>query len=69
MSWALILVIYIQGTQSLTPHVDRLEIAPQRLESAQACETAGKLLSGPLLAETDPARQYAWRGHQCVELK
>lgn len=69
MSWALIFVIYIQGAQSLTPHVDRLEIAPQRLESAQACETAGKLLSGPLLAETDPARQYAWRGYQCVGLK
>lgn len=69
MSWALIFFIYVQGAQTLVPYVDRLEIAPQRLESAQACDTAGKMLSGPLLAETDPLRQYAWRGYQCVDLE
>lgn len=69
MSWALILIIYIQGAQSLMPQVDRLEILPQRLESLQACDDAGQLLRGAIAAETDPARQYAWRGHQCVELK
>lgn len=67
--YALIFIIYAQGAQSLTPHIDRLEISPQRLESAQACDDAGQLLLGPLMAETDPARRYAWRGHQCVELK
>lgn len=35
--YALILVIYIQGAQSSTPRIDRLEISPQRIESAQAC--------------------------------
>jgi len=69
MIWALILVIYTQGGQSLTPRIDRLEISPQRLESAQACDTAGQLLLGPLLAETDPARQYAWQDYQCVKLE
>lgn len=69
MIWALIFVIHTQGALQLTPHIDRLEISPQRLESAQACETAGKLLSGPLMAETDPARQYAWQDYQCVLLK
>lgn len=66
--YALILVIYIQGAQQLTPYVDRLEIAPQRLESAQACDYAGQLLRGALDAETDPARQYAWQDYQCVKL-
>ena len=69
MIWALIFVIYTQGAQSLMPQIDRLEISPQRLESEKACETLGKLLSGPLLGETDPARQYAWQDYQCVQLK
>jgi len=69
MTWALIFVIYLQGAQQLTPHIDRLAISPQRLESAQACDTMGQLLRGPLLAETDPARQYAWQDYQCVQLK
>jgi hypothetical protein len=69
MSWALIFVIYTQSAQSLAPHIDRLEISPQRMESAQACDAAGQLLRGPLLAETDPARQYSWQDYQCVLLK
>lgn len=69
MIWALIFVIYTQGAQSLTPHIDRLEILPQRLESEEACETLGKLLSGPLLDETDPNRQYAWQGYQCTVIE
>lgn len=67
--YALILIIYIQGAQMLLPQVDRLEISPQRLESAQACDDAGQLLRGPLAAETDPARQYAWQDYKCVLLK
>lgn len=69
MIWALIFVVYTQGAQSLAPHIDRLEISPQRLESAQACDDAGQLLRGPLLDETDPARQYAWQDFQCVKLE
>lgn len=69
MSWALIFFIYTQGAQQLTPQIDRLGILPQRMESEQACETKGQLLRGPLLAETDPARQYAWQDCQCVQLK
>lgn len=69
MIWALIFVIYTQGAVSLTPHIDRLAISPQRLESEQSCETAGQKLRGPLMAETDPARQYAWQDYQCVQLK
>lgn len=69
MSWALIFVIYIQSSVSLTPYNDRLEISPKRLESEQACETLGKLLQGPLLAETDPARQYAWQGYYCARIE
>lgn len=69
MIWALIFVIYTQGVQSLTPRIERLEISPQRMESAQACDTAGQLLRGPLMAETDPALQYAWQDYQCVQLK
>lgn len=69
MNWALILIIYVQGAQALTPHIDRLEISPQRLESAKACDDAGQLLRGPLVAETDPARQYAWQDYQCVKLE
>lgn len=69
MIWALIFVIYTQGVQSLTPRIERLEISPQRLESAQACDDAGQLLRGPLLDETDPARQYAWQDFQCVKLE
>lgn len=69
MIWALILVIYTQGAHSLTPRIERLEISPQRMESAQACDDAGQMLRGPLLAETDPARQYAWQDYQCVLLK
>ena len=69
MSWALILVIYTQSAQSLAPHIDRLEISLQRMESAQACDDAGQLLRGPLMAETDPARQYAWQDYQCVKLE
>lgn len=67
--YALILIIYIQSAVSLTPHIDRLEISPQRMESAQACDDAGQLLRGPLMAETDHARQYAWQDYQCVQLK
>lgn len=67
--YALILIIYLQGAQQLTPHIDRLGILPQRLESEQACETKGQLLRGPLPAETDPARQYAWQDYQCVKLE
>lgn len=67
--YALILIIYIQSAQSLTPNIDRLAISPQRLESEQACETAGKLLIGPLLDETEPTRQYAWQDYQCVALE
>ncbi len=69
MIWALIFVIYTQSALSLAPHIDRLEISPQRMESAQACDTAGQLLRGPLMAETDPVRQYAWQDYQCVELE
>lgn len=69
MIWALIFVIYTQSALSLTPQIDRLEISPQHLESAKACDDAGQLLRGPLLAETDPARQYAWQDCQCVQLK
>lgn len=69
MIWALIFVIYTQSAQSLTPRIERLEISPQRLGSTQACDDAGQLLRGPLLAETDPARQYAWQDYQCVLLK
>ena len=69
MIWALIFVVYTQGAQSLTPHIDRLEISPQRMESAQACDAAGQLLRGPLMEETDPVRQYAWQDYQCVKLE
>ena len=62
-------MIYTQSALSLTPHIDRLEISPHRLESAQACDDAGQLLRGPLLAETDPARQYAWQDYKCVKLE
>lgn len=67
--YALILIIYIQSAVSLTPRIDRLEISPQRIESAQACDDTGQLLRGPLMAETDPALQYAWQDYQCVQLK
>lgn len=67
--YAMIRIICIQSAFMLTPQVDRLEISPQRLESAQACDDAGQLLRGPLLAETDPARQYAWQDYQCVKLE
>lgn len=67
--YALILIIYIQSALSLTPRIDRLEISPQRMESAQACDGFGQMLSGPLIAETDPARQYAWQDYQCVQLE
>ena len=69
MIWALIFVIYIQSAVSLTPQIGRLEISPQRLESAQACDDAGQLLRGAIGAETDPARQYAWQDYQCVKLE
>lgn len=69
MIWALILVIHVQGAQSTMPQIERLGISPQRLESFEACETKGKLLSGYLADETDPARQYAWQDYQCVLLK
>ena len=69
MIWALIFVIYTQGAQSSTPSIERLEISPQRMESAQACDDAGQLLSGPLMAETYPMQQYAWQDYQCVQLK
>lgn len=69
MIWALIFVIYTQGAQSLMPRIERLEISPQRMESAQACDDAGQLLRGPLMAETDPVRQYAWQDYQCVKLE
>lgn len=65
--FALIFTVYIQLVQ-LSPQIDRLEISPQRIESFEACETTGKLLSGVLLAETDPGRQFAWRRYECVQL-
>ena len=67
--YALILIIYIQGAQSLTPQVARFEISPRLGLTAKSCKDAGQLLRGPLLAETDPARQYAWQDYQCVQLK
>ena len=69
MIWALIFVIHTQGAQSLTPHIERLEISPHRMESAKACDDTGQLLRGPLMEETDPVQQYAWQDYQCVKLE
>lgn len=69
MSWALVLFVYVQGAQAIDPQLLRLDISPRPELTAKACEAAGQLLRGPLLAETDPARQYAWQDYQCVQLK
>lgn len=67
MIYALILIIYTQGAQSLDTVVSRIDAAPY--VSAKACDDAGQLLSGALEAETDPARQYAWQDYKCVKLE
>lgn len=67
--YALILIVFIQSANSLTQQQERIDAAPKAMPSLQACDTAGQLLRGPLLAETDPVRQYAWQDYQCVQLK
>lgn len=67
--YALILIIYIQSAQSLTPQVARFEISPRLGLTAKACKDAGQLLRGALVAETNPARQYAWQDYQCIKLE
>lgn len=67
--YALILIVFIQSSSSLTPQLSRLDISSRPELTARACDDAGQLLRGPLLAETDLARQYAWQDYQCVKLE
>ena len=67
--YALILNVFIQSSNSLAPQQERIDVAPKAMESFRACDDAGQLLRGPLMAETDPARQYAWQDYQCVKLE
>jgi len=69
MIWALVLFVYVQGAQTLDPQLSRLDISPRPELTAKACDDAGQLLRGPLLAETDPARQYVWQDYQCIKLE
>lgn len=67
--YALILIVFIQSSNSLTPQQERIDAAPKAMPSLQACEDAGQMLRGAIAAETDPARQFAWQDYQCVQLK
>lgn len=67
--YALILIVFIQSANSLTPQQERIEAAPKAMPTLQACHDAGQLLRGPLPDETDPARQYAWQDYKCVKLE
>lgn len=67
--YILILIIYIQSAQSSQPQLTRFASSPKTQMSAEDCDTAGKLLQGALLEETDPARQFAWQGYQCSKVE
>jgi hypothetical protein len=67
--YALILIVFIQSSSGLTARQERIDAAPKATESFRACDDAGQMLRGPLMAETDPARQYAWQDYQCVKLE
>lgn len=64
--FALILLVWLQGAQSLTPVLVRVEIQSAPFTSITECHTIGLPLTGPVLEETDPAKQYVWRDMVCV---
>lgn len=66
--WALILIIYMQSAQSLDQSFLRYGIVSEQKYSEQICNDEGKLLIGPILAETDPSVQFVWQGYKCVDM-
>ncbi len=65
MMFALILMVWAQGAQSIEPRLIRYDIAPAPFASEQACKVAAELTLGPIIVETN-AQQYVWRDAACV---
>lgn len=70
MSWALILVVFIQGIQSLDPIITRIDISPKPIASEAACWAllAGMPGEEEMAGFDGERRQYVARSYECVQL-
>lgn len=69
--YALILIVFIQGTQSLDPVTTRIDISPEPIASEAACWALLADMPGEEAAAgfDGERRQYVSRSYECVQLK
>lgn len=73
--YAIILYIWIQSANSLTPYIDRFELVKDAdgktkpIATLAQCRKLTDGLNTHRPAETDPNRQYVWQEADCKKLR
>lgn len=73
--YAIILYIWIQSAQSLTPYIDRIELVKdvdnktKPIATLALCRKAADGMNTHRPTETDPNKEYVWQEADCKKIR